>query len=90
MGLDLSADFSFVSGTGWVERMPSVSNPTEIGVQQIWLAAYTVLNARVAYRFFSDRLTLAIVGSQLGPEHQEHPLGNNVSRRIFGMLTVQP
>lgn len=90
VGLDLSADFSFVSETSWVERMPSERDPTQISFVSNTLAAYTVINARLAYRFFDDRLTVALVASQLGPDHQEHPLGNNITRRIFGMLTVQP
>lgn len=90
VGLDLSADFSYVSETTWVEREPSAKDSTQVLFQQNPLAAYAVFNARIAYRLFSDRLTLALVGSQLGPNHQEHPLGNDVSRRLFAMITVQP
>lgn len=90
VGLDLSADFSYASATIWVEREPARVNPTQILFVQNPLAAYTVLNARVGYRLFNDRLTLALVGSQLGPDHQEHPLGNSVNRRLFATITVQP
>lgn len=88
--LDLSADVSFVTGTTWVEREPSASDPTQIVNLQNPLAAYTVINARVGYRFLDDRVSVAIVGSQLGPDHQEHPFGNLVSRRLFAQLTVTP
>ena len=37
-----------------------------------------MINARVAYRLFNDKVTVAVVGSQLGPNHQEHPFGNSV------------
>lgn len=90
VNLDLSADLSFVSATTWVEREPSASDPTQIVNLQNPLAAYTVINARVAYRFFNDRLTVAVVGSQLGPDHQEHPFGNTINRRVFAHITVQP
>ena len=90
VGLDLSADFSYVSATTWVEREPAASDPTQVLYVRNPLAPYTVLNARVGYRLFNDRLTLSLVGSQLGPDHQEHPLGNNVSRRLFALLSVQP
>ncbi len=89
-GLDLSADFSFVSSTIWVEREPSASDLTQVSLQQNPLSAYVVLNARLAYRFFDDRMTASLVGSQLGADHQEHPFGNRISRRIFATLTVQP
>jgi iron complex outermembrane receptor protein len=90
VNLDLSADVSFVSSTTWVEREPLASDPTQIANLQNPLGAYTVINARVAYRFLQDRLTIAVVGSQLGPNHQEHPFGNDVNRRIFAQLTVRP
>ncbi|MCC6333305.1 MAG: TonB-dependent receptor [Myxococcales bacterium] len=88
--LDLSSDVSFVTGTTWVEREPSAQDPTQIANVQNPLAAYTVLNARVAYRFFSDKASVAVVASQLAPNHQEHPFGNLVSRRIYAQLTVTP
>jgi iron complex outermembrane recepter protein len=88
--IDLSADVSFVSATTWVEREPAAADPTQIVNLQNPLAASVVLNARVAWRFWDDRLTVAVVGSQLGPDHQEHPFGNNLSRRVFAQLTVQP
>lgn len=88
--LDLSADVSFVTGTTWVEREPSAQDPTQIINLENPLAAYTVINARLGYRFLGDRVTVAVVGSQLGPNHQEHPFGNLVSRRVFAQLTVTP
>ncbi len=90
VNIDVSADFSFVSGTIWIEREPSASDPTQISNLQNPLAAYTVINARVAYRLLDDRVTVAVVGSQLGPSHQEHPFGNDVNRRIFATLSVRP
>ncbi len=88
--LDLSADVSVVTATTWIEREPSPTDPTQVANLQNPLGAYAVINARVGYRFFEDRLTVAVVGSQLGPAHQEHPFGNLVSRRVFATLTVQP
>jgi outer membrane receptor protein involved in Fe transport len=88
--LDLSADLSFVSATTWVEREPSATDPTQIANLKNPLGAFAVINARVAYRFLEDRLTVAVVGSQLGANHQEHPFGNTINRRIFAQITVQP
>ena len=90
VNIDLSADLSFVTSTTWVEREPSPIDPTQIANLQNPLAAYTVINARVAYRFLGDKVSLAVVGSQLGPSHQEHPFGNSVNRRVFAQITVQP
>lgn len=88
--VDLSADLSFVSATTWVEREPNAADPTQIANLQNPLGAYTVINARVGYRLFNDKVTVAVVGSQLGPNHQEHPFGNSVNRRVFAQITVQP
>ncbi len=88
--LDLAADASYVSSTTWVEREPSAADPTQIVNQQNPLPGYLVVNARVGYRFLDDRVSVAVVGSQLGPGHQEHPFGNNVSRRVFAQVTVTP
>jgi len=90
VNLDLSADVSVVTATTWIEREPSPTDPTQIANLQNPLGAFAVINARVGYRLFNDRLTLAVVGSQLGPNHQEHPFGNSINRRVFATITVQP
>jgi iron complex outermembrane receptor protein len=90
VGLDLSVDGAFVSSTIWVEREPNPMDPSQIVNLQNPLNAYLVLNARAGYRFFDDRLSVAVVGTQLGPSHQEHPFGNQISSRIMGTITVRP
>lgn len=90
VNIDISADVSVVTATTWIEREPNPSDPTQILNTPYALGAYTVVNARVGYRFFDDRVSIAVVGSQLGPSHEEHPFGNLVNRRIFAQLTVRP
>jgi iron complex outermembrane recepter protein len=90
LGLDVSGDVSFVSATSWVERDANPVDPTQILNTVNDLKEYAVFNARVAYRLFNDRVTLSLVGSQLGANHQEHPFGNDVNRRVFANITVQP
>ena len=90
VGLDLSVDAAFVSSTVWVEREPNPADPSQIVNLTNPLNAYLVLNARAGYRFFDDRVSVAVVGTQLGPEHQEHPFGNLISRRVMGTITVRP
>ncbi len=90
VNFDLSADVSYVTGTTWVEREPSPADPTQILNVSNTLPGFAVINARVAYRLLNDRLTFAVVGQQLGPAHQEHPFGNDINRRVFGQITVQP
>ncbi len=90
VGLDLGVDAAFVSSTVWVEREPDPMDPTRIANIQNPLAAYVVINARAGYRFFDDRLSVAVVGTQLGPSHQEHPFGNLINQRVMGTITVRP
>ncbi|MBL8915991.1 MAG: TonB-dependent receptor, partial [Archangium sp.] len=93
VNLDLSGDVSVVTATTWIEREPSPSDPTQIANLQNPLnnkEPFAVINARVAYRLLNDRITIAVVGSQLGPNHQEHPFGNSINRRVFAQISVQP
>lgn len=90
VNLDLSVDVAYVSSTTWIEREPSAQDPTQIVNLSNPLGAYVVINARAGYRLFKDKLTVAVVGSQLGPTHPEHPFGNLVNRRVFATVTVTP
>lgn len=89
-GLDLSADAAYQTGTVWVEREPSSADPTQVVNLQNPLPGFVVLNARVGYRLWDDRIQLALVGTQLGPPHQEHPFGNQINRRLMATVTVMP
>ncbi|MDP3505202.1 MAG: TonB-dependent receptor [Myxococcales bacterium] len=90
VNLDVSADLSYVTSTVWVEREPSPSDPTQILNVRNALPGFAVVNARIAYRFLDDKVTFAVVGQQLAAAHQEHPFGNNINRRVFAQLSVQP
>lgn len=90
IGLDLSADAAYTTGTVWVEREPSSADPTQVVNLQNPLAGNVVINARVGYRLWDDRVQVAIVGTQLGPQHQEHPFGNMINRRLMATVSVAP
>ncbi len=90
INLDLSADVSAISATTWIEREPAPSDPTRVLNVENPLGPYAVVNARIAYRLLDDRLTIAIVGTQLGVDHQEHPFGNSIARRVFAVISVKP
>lgn len=89
-GIDLTLHASYVGATTWIEREPDPSNPTSVVSLANPLGGYASVGARVAYRTWNDRLTLAVSGTQLGAAHAEHPFGNLIERRIFTSLTVQP
>jgi outer membrane receptor protein involved in Fe transport len=88
--LEFGVDAAFTSGTVWIEREPSAADPTRIEFLSNGLPAYTVLNARVGYEILKDKLTVAVVGSNLAGTHAQHPFGNRIERRVFASMTVIP
>jgi iron complex outermembrane receptor protein len=88
--LEFGVDAAYTSATTWVEREPAANDPTRIEPLANPLAAYTILNARVGYTPVKDKVSVALVGSNLGPAHSEHPFGNRIERRVLALLTVTP
>ncbi len=88
--LELSVDAAWTSATTWVEREPAAEDPTRIEPLANPLSAYAVVNARVGYSPVKDHVSVALVGSHLGPAHNQHPFGNRIERRVLAILTVTP
>lgn len=88
-GLDLSADFSWVSSQRWVEQVLDTESGGTAFVP-FDLPAYAVLNARVGYRLLDDNLELAVVGTNLVDDgHREHPFGQPTELRVMGWVTAR-
>ncbi len=91
-GFNGELSFHYQSAQVWGEQ---VATATGIVDQQFPLAAYTLLNARIGYRFFHDRAeisgtvfnALAGVGTDDGAAPQQHPFGNRVGRRFMGFFS---
>ncbi|RKH29213.1 TonB-dependent receptor domain-containing protein [Corallococcus sicarius] len=88
--LEFGIDAAFTSSTTWIEREPAAVDPTRVDLLANNLPAYTVVNARVGYDVAKDFASVALMGSQLGGGHAEHPFGNRIERRVFATLTVTP
>ena len=84
--VDLNADASWVSSTTWIERQPAEEDPSQVAFVGNPLGAYEVVNARVAYHILDNHLEVAVVGTNLGQPHQEHPFGNLIDSRV--MITL--
>jgi iron complex outermembrane receptor protein len=83
LGFDLAMDLHAVSGVSWVEKQFNPASATGVDLNPFAIPGYTLLNARVGYRLLRDRLDLgAAVYNLLGDEHREHPLGNQIGRRV--------
>ncbi len=89
LGLDGEIDFHYVSPQTWGEQVENVSSQ-RIEEEAFHLGAYTLLNARVGYRFFHDKAEVGVVGFNLiGDEHREHPFGQVLGRRVMGTLSYR-
>lgn len=89
IGIDGSVDFHFVSAQTWAEQVTNAA-AQRIEYQQFELPAYTLLNARLGYRFMEDRAELAVAGFNLaGVQHRQHPFGQLVDRRVMGLATFR-
>ncbi|WNG39848.1 TonB-dependent receptor [Archangium violaceum] len=88
--LELGVDAAWTSATTWVEREPESEDPTRIEPLANALPAYAIINARVGYTPVKDKVSVALVGSNLGPAHSQHPFGNRIERRVLAILTVTP
>lgn len=90
-GLNGEVSFHYQSAQIWNEQ---IATPTGILDQQFPLAAYTLFNARVGYRFFQERAEVSAtvynafagLGSDDGAP-QQHPFGNRVGRRVMGFFS---
>ncbi len=89
VGIDGSVDFHFVAPQSWAEQVTN-AQLQRIEYQAFDLPAYTLLNARLGYRFFEDRAELAVAGWNLiGVQHREHPFGQLIDRRVMGLATFR-
>ena len=88
-GIDASVDFHYVSPQDWAEQVIDPQRQ-RLAFQSFHLDAYTLLNARVGYRFAKDRAEVgAVAFNLLDDRHREHPFGQLVSRRIMGLFTYR-
>jgi iron complex outermembrane receptor protein len=91
-GFDFEAFGHYASSQTWLEE----GFDTDRGIRYyaFTIPDYFVLNARVGYRMLGDRLELGVVGTNLTDTradvgHQEHPLGERLSLRIFGTASYR-
>ena len=88
-GIDGSVDFHYVSPQNWAEQVSDVQKQ-QIVYQSFHLDAYTLLNARVGYRFFATKAEISGVAfNLLDDQHREHPFGQLIGRRVMGFFTYR-
>ncbi|MCC6557607.1 MAG: TonB-dependent receptor, partial [Polyangiaceae bacterium] len=90
VGIDGEVTFHYQSEQTWTEQ---VATATGIEVLSYPLPAYTLLNARIGYRFLQDHAEVsatvfnALAGITSDEPPQMHPFGSRVGRRFMGFFS---
>jgi outer membrane receptor for ferrienterochelin and colicin len=89
VGIDGSVDLHYVSPQTWAEQVIDVQDQ-RLAFQSFHLDAYTLLNARIGYRFAHNHADVSAVAfNLLDDRHREHPFGQLVGRRLMGFVTYR-
>jgi iron complex outermembrane receptor protein len=87
-GLDASFDTHYVSSAVWREQ--DFDTARGVVYETFPLDAYFLLNARVGFRLFSDRLEVGVSGFNLTDNRaRQHPFGAPLGARVLGTVTLR-
>ncbi|HVY47997.1 MAG TPA: TonB-dependent receptor, partial [Minicystis sp.] len=91
-GINGEITFHYQSSETWNEQVATVDRG--IVYESFPLPAYTLLNAKVGYRFYKDKAEVSAtvfnaLADAFGPPPQQHPFGNRIGRRVMGFLSYQ-
>jgi iron complex outermembrane receptor protein len=87
-GLDTSLDVHWFSNQVWVEQVIDVERGVKF--QAFNQPSFTMVNARIGYRFFGDRMELGVTGTNLAHiTRRQHPYGQPLDTRIMGTAKVR-
>jgi len=83
-GLDSSLDLSWVSKQVWIEQVTDVN--TGVRFESYAVPSFLLVNGRVGYRLFNDRVELGVVGTNLTFNRQrQHPFGQPMDTRVMAL-----
>jgi iron complex outermembrane receptor protein len=90
-GIDGELTFHYQSGQLWSEQVATLEG---IVYQSFPLPAYSLVNARLGYRFLKDRAEVSAtvfnaLAGVTGDPPQMHPFGNRVGRRFMGFFSFR-
>ena len=89
IGFNGEISFYYQSSQLWNEQVSTLSG---IFYQSFPLPAYTLLNGRLGWRFYKDKIEIstsvfnALAGA-FAPPPQMHPFGNQIGRRFMGFFS---
>jgi outer membrane receptor protein involved in Fe transport len=88
-GISGEVTFHYQSPQTWNEQVTTL---TGIELKPFELPDYTLVNARVGYRFYKERAEISAtvfnaLADAFGDAPQQHPFGNRVGRRFMGFFS---
>ncbi len=87
-GLDTSLDVHWFSPQVWVEQVIDIERGVKF--QTFDQPSFTMVNGRLGYRLFDDRLELGVVGTNLAHvTRRQHPYGQPLDTRVMGTAKVR-
>jgi iron complex outermembrane receptor protein len=87
-GLDTSLDVHWFSDQVWVEQVIDIERGVKF--QTFDQPSFTMVNARIGYRLFDDRLEVGVSGTNLGHmTRRQHPYGQPMDTRVLGSAKVR-
>ena len=89
IGFSGEITFSYQTSQLWNEQVSTLSG---IFYKSFPLPAYTLLNGRVGWRFYKDRIEISTsvfnaLAGVFAPPPQMHPFGNQIGRRFMGFFS---
>jgi outer membrane cobalamin receptor len=88
-GIDGEIDVHYVSPEDWAEQVTDLQKQ-QVVYQSFHLDAYTLVNARVGYRFLGNHAEVSGVAfNLLDDKHREHPFGQILDRRLMAFFTYR-
>jgi outer membrane cobalamin receptor len=89
IGIDGEVDVHYVSPEDWAEQVTDLQKQ-QVVYQSFHLDAYTLVNARVGYRFLGNHAEVSGVAfNLLDDKHREHPFGQILDRRLMAFFTYR-
>ena len=92
IGIDFNLDAHMVSNVNLLERDFNAETGT-IERTECRASTYLLLNSRLGYRMFDDKLEVAVSGFNLldlvGLDHREHCFANELDARVYGWVTYR-
>ena len=90
LGIDGEVAFHYVSDQTWTEMVASLGSTADVKYESFPLDGYTLVNARLGYRFYKNRAEVSATAfNLLDNVHREHPIGQLVGRRFMGFMAYR-